>query len=103
MIRHLVALRFSAGTRDLVKLGLFAELAGLMDRLDGIADFQTRANVSPETGMVRGFNDLFWLDFHNAAARDAYLDDPEHQAIGARLVAALEGAAEGVFVCDFEL
>ena len=47
--------------------------------------------------------DMFWFDFRDVAVRDTYLADPTHQAIGARLVAALEGGADGVFVCDIEL
>ena len=34
------------------------------------------------------------------AMRDAYLADPVHQAIGARIVAAAEGGIDGVFVFD---
>jgi hypothetical protein len=101
MIRHLVALRFRAGTPEAAKAALMRDLSGLSDRIDGILDFQVRANVSVEEAMVRGFRDLFWFDFRDTAARDAYLADPEHRAIGARLVAALDGGADGVFVCDF--
>jgi hypothetical protein len=101
MIRHLVALRFRAGTPEADKAALMRDLAGLSGRIDGILDFQVRANVSVEDAMVRGFRDLFWFDFRDEATRDAYLADPEHRAIGARLVAALEGGADGVFVCDF--
>ncbi|MGI1661573.1 Dabb family protein [Palleronia sp. KMU-117] len=101
MIRHLVALRFPACTPAAAKAALMQDLSGLSDRIDGILDFQVRANLSPEDAMVRGFRDLFWFDFRDAAARDAYLSDPGHRAIGARLVAALDGGADGVLVCDF--
>lgn len=101
MIRHLVALRFRDGTPDAVKAGLMDDLAGLAGRVDGILDFQVRANVSVEDSKVRGFRDLFWFDFRDEASRDAYLADAEHKAIGARLVAALDGGPDGVFVCDF--
>ena len=47
--------------------------------------------------------DMFWIDFADRAARDAYLADAEHQAIGAEIVARLDGGAEGVFVCDLEI
>ena len=101
MIRHLVALRFRPNTEGAVKAALYRDLAGLTARIDGILDFQVRANVSVEDPLVRGFRDLFWFDFRDAAVRDAYLADPVHQAIGARIVAELEGGAEGVFVFDF--
>ena len=59
-------------------------------------------NVSPE-GLARGFDDGFVIDFVDAAARDAYLADETHRAIGADLVAALEGGRDGLVVFDFEM
>ena len=102
MIRHLVALRFKAGTPADVKQGLMDDLAGLGERIDGILDFRVRPNISVEDSLVRGFRDLFWFDFQDASVRDAYLADEVHQSIGARIVAELDGGAEGVFVLDFE-
>ncbi len=102
MIRHLVALRFKAGTTDDVKQGLMDDLAALDERIDGILDFRACPNVSVEDPLVRGYRDLFWFDFRDASVRDAYLADEEHQGIGARIVAELEGGAEGVLVLDFE-
>ncbi|MDB5556776.1 MAG: hypothetical protein JWL86_6760 [Rhizobium sp.] len=37
-------------------------------------------NVSPETGMDKGYSEGFISDFESAAARDAYLIHPEHQS-----------------------
>jgi hypothetical protein len=101
MIRHLVALKFRAGTEEAVKVALYADLEGLKGRIDGILDFQVRENVSVEDPLVRGFRDLFWFDFRDETVRDAYLVDPVHKAIGARIVAELDGGADGVFVFDF--
>lgn len=103
MIRHFVALRFKAETSQSAKLALYEDLARLDARIDGIVDFQFRENVSVEDHVVRGFRDLFWFDFRDVAVRDAYLVDKDHQAIGARLVAACEGGVDGVFVMDIEL
>ena len=103
MIRHLVALRFKAGTPDPVKQGLMDDLAGLDERIDGIFEFRACPNISVEDLLVRGYRDLFWFDFRDASVRDAYLADEVHQRIGARLVAELVGGAEGVFVLDFEM
>ena len=103
MIRHLVALRFRPGTSDATKEALYRDLAALDSRIDGILDFQSRRNVSVEDPLVRDFRDLFWFDFRDAAVRDAYLADEVHQAIGARIVAELEGGADGVFVIDFDV
>ncbi|MXY34636.1 MAG: Dabb family protein [Boseongicola sp. SB0676_bin_33] len=103
MIRHLVALRFKAGTPDDVKQGLMDDLGGLDGRIDGILDFRASPNISVEDPLVRGYRDLFWFDFRDASVRDAYLADEMHQRIGARLVAELEGGSDGVFVLDFEM
>ena len=103
MIRHLVHLRFRDDVDEAAKRALYDRLAGLANRIDGIADFQHRRNVSVETPLVRGFLDMFWFDFHDAAVRDAYLVDEVHKAIGADIVARTEGGPDGVFVCDIEL
>ncbi len=103
MIRHFVAVRFKPGTAEAKKRALFDDLAGLSNRIDGILDFQSRANVSVEDPLVRGFRDVFWFDFRDTAVRDAYLADEVHQAIGTRLVAELDGGLDGIFVCDHEV
>ena len=103
MIRHLVHLRFRADVTQAQKDALYGELAGLSSHISGIVDFQHRRNVSVETPLVRDFLDMFWFDFADTATRDVYLEDSQHQAIGARIVACLEGGADGVFVCDIAL
>ncbi|MDJ0629422.1 MAG: Dabb family protein [Rhodobacter sp.] len=103
MIRHFVALRYREGTTADVKAGLMDDLAGLSDRIDGILDFQVRPNISIEDPLVRGFRDVFWFDFRDESVRDTYLEDAVHQAIGARIVAELEGGADGVFVADYRV
>ena len=103
MIRHLVAVRFGEATGSDAKRAIFEDLAALDRRIDGILDFQVRGNISVEDELVRGFRDVFWFDFRDTDVRDAYLDDPVHKEIGARLIAALEGGRDGIFVCDFEI
>lgn len=103
MIRHMVHLRFQPGISAAAKAALYHDLEALRGHLDGVLDFQTRANCSPETLVTHGFSDLFWFDFADAAARDAYLADAQHRAVGARLVSAVQSGLEGIFVCDFEL
>lgn len=103
MIRHLVHLNFIPSASIEQKRDLMDRLARLDDHIDGILDFQARPNVSVETPLVRGFDDMFWFDFRDVSVRDAYLVDPVHQAIGGDIVALTEGGADGVFVCDIEL
>jgi len=102
MIRHIVALRFPAGTSKQTKDDLYAELSGLNSQLDGILCFHASRNVTVEP-LSRGFDDLFWFDFRDTAVRDAYLIHPAHRAIGAKIVAATEGGVDGVFVFDVEV
>lgn len=99
MIRHIVALRFRAGTPAQTKADLYADLAGLDAHIAGILAFHAGPNITTEP-LSRGFDDLFWFDFHDVATRDAYLIHPAHQAIGARIVAETEGGVDGVFVFD---
>lgn len=103
MIRHIVALRFRAGTPTETKLALYRDLAALSAQIDGILDFRHFENVSVETPLVRGFDDVFWFDLRDTTVRDTYLDHPAHQAVGARIVAELEGGIDGVFVADVAL
>ena len=82
---------------------LFVIQAALNEHIDGILDFRHFDNVSVETPLVRGFIDVFWFDFRDAGVRDTYLDHPAHKAVGARVVAELEGGLDGVFVADLAL
>lgn len=102
MIRHIVALRFKPGTTEQTKQALYADLAGLKAHIDGIVSFHASRNVTIEP-LSRGFDDVFWFDFRDSAVRDAYVIDPAHQAIGARIVAQTEGGVDGVYVFDVEL
>ena len=102
MIRNMVHLRFPNELTAVNKAALFEGLAALRGHLHGILDFQHRPNISPETPVVHGFTEMFWFDFADAASRDAYLVDPDHQAMGARLVAAA-GGPDGIMVCDIAL
>lgn len=103
MIRHMVFLRFANGVTDATIAGLYADLADLSSRIDGILDFRSHDNISVEDPVVRGFRHMFWFDFKDVETRNLYLEDEAHKAIGGRIVADLEGGADGVFVCDITL
>ncbi len=102
MIRHCVFIRFKPTVSAARKAELFSEIEALKDHLPGLLAVHVGANVSPEAGMDKGFSDGFVVDFTDSAARDAYLEDPEHKEVGGRLVAAAEGGADGIFVYDLE-
>jgi len=103
MIRHCVFINFSGGVTDSHKRELFDNIEALQKNLPGIMAVHVGANVSPETGMDKGFSDGFVVDFVDAAARDAYLMDPDHGKAGAGLTAAAEGGAAGIMVYDIEI
>lgn len=103
MIRHHVLVRFRGDLPADEKQAIFDQLAALRNNLSGILDFRYGPNISPEDHVVHGFRDAFWFDFVDAAARDAYLVDPDHKAAGGRLVGATEGGRQGLVVLDMEV
>lgn len=103
MIRHCVFIRFRPEVSEAEKAAIFAEISELKERLPGFLDAHIGANVSPEVGMDKGYSNGFIVDFVDAAARDAYLEDPDHRSTGAKIVAAAEGGVQGVFVYDLEI
>lgn len=103
MIRHCVFLKFKTEIRDTEKQTLYSELKALGAILPGIVKFDAKANSSPEIGMDKGFSDGFIIDFDTPKSRDIYLDAPEHKAVGAKLVAASQGGADGIIVYDMEI
>lgn len=46
---------------------------------------------------------MFWIDFRDLNARDAYLANETHKSIDSRIMASLDGGTKGIFVCDIEL
>ena len=103
MIRHIVLLRPKPDAAAAEIRAVLDGLARLGDRLPGMLAFAGGADISPE-GLQQGFGFGygFTIDFADAAARDAYLVDPEHKVLGARLVATAEGGRQGILVVDIE-
>ena len=103
MIRHCVFINFKPEVSHEARSSMLAEIAALEGRLDGIAAVHLGDNVSPETGMDKGFSSGFIVDFVDAKSRDIYLDDAEHQKTGAKLVASSVGGIAGILVFDIEV
>ena len=99
MIRHCVLVRAKPGVPPAELAAVFDGLRALGTRLPGMLAFAGGPDVSPE-GLQRGHTHAFTIDFADEAARDAYLVDAEHKALGARLVAAAEGGRDGITVVD---
>src|SRR6056297_266578 len=91
MIRHLVFLNYAKEVPPETKDALMRDLAALRNEVDGIEDFRARPSMSPEAPLIHGLTEMFWIDFRDAQARDAYLANESHKAIGARLLACLNG------------
>lgn len=103
MIRHCVFIRFKPETSRERIDELFCEIDALKHQMDGVLAVHIGTNVSPEEGMDKGYSDGFIVDFDNAASRDIYLEDAEHQAVGAKLVEAAVNGVEGILVYDLEI
>lgn len=97
-VRHVVLCKVMAGHEDEFA-DVMAGLEALRDRLV-MGPMVWGPNSSPE-GLGRGHTHGFSIDFPTEAARDAYLSDDGHKALGARLCACCEGGVEGVTVVDF--
>lgn len=102
MIRHCVFIRFRAQVSQAEKDGIWADIRALKDVVPGYLAAYIGGNVSPETGMDKGFSEGFIIDFADAASRDAYLVHPDHEKAGGRIVAAAEGGVAGILVYDIE-
>ncbi len=101
MIRHIVLVKFPPDASVEAISAIFRRLADLRLHLPGMLNFQGGANVSPER-LARGYTHAFTVDFVDRAARDAYLADPQHKALGGRLVGMAEGGVDGLAVLDFQ-
>lgn len=99
MIRHVVLVRFKS---EVNVTPIFTALKALQTRIDGIINISTGIDESPE-GLQRGNTHGFTVDFIDEAARNAYLPHPEHQKVGAMIVAAAEGGINGITVVDWVL
>ena len=95
-LRHLVLLRFKAeASMDAIAAVEHAFVA-LRGQIDGVRDLEWGTDVSPE-GLAKGYTHAFLLTFDDAAARDAYLPHPAHQAF----VAQLKPLLDDVLVIDY--
>ena len=81
-LRHLVLLRFTPETDAAQRAIVEQAFVALGSRIDQVQSLEWGLDCSPE-GLARGFTHGFSLGFADAAARDAYLVHPTHQAFSA--------------------
>jgi hypothetical protein len=96
-VHHLVLLKFRPETTARTIAELFQALADLRKVIPGLEDFKGGPYASPE-GLNQGFTHGFAMTFSGAAARDAYLEHPEHERVKQRFLPGVEN----VIAFDFE-
>jgi quinol monooxygenase YgiN len=99
MIRHIVLIRFQPAVSGATIAALFAELQAIQIQLPGCLSITAGRSESPEQ-IERGYMHGFVADFTDWAALAAYQAHPDHQALGAQLVAHAVGGLDGILVFD---
>ena len=97
-VRHVVVFRYRPEATEAEIAEVTEAFRALKDRIPGILSFEQGVNNSPE-GKNLGFTHAYTLTFEDAAARDAYLPHPEHEAFGALLQRL--GVLDDAFVVDY--
>ena len=96
-VKHIAFLKFSPSCTAADIAEVWRLIEDLRKRIPGILDFTGGPNVSTEE-LDQGFMHSCVMVFESAAARDAYLPHPSHQAVVQKLMPRLEA----VIVCDHE-
>lgn len=99
MIRHIVLIRFLPDLSEADVAALFDELHRIEGNIPGLLSITSGRSESPEQ-LERGYMHGFVVDFEDWAALQRYQDNPEHQSLGAKLVANAEGGKEGILCFD---
>lgn len=99
MVRHIVLIRFRPEVSSAVISELFAELHRIEGKVPGLLAITSGRSESPEK-MERGYMHGFVVDFADWDGLQAYQDNAEHQALGAKLVAHAEGGKDGILCFD---
>lgn len=81
-LRHVVLLRFQPGSPAAAVQQVAQAFAALPQQIAQVQSLAWGLNESPE-GLDHGYTHCFTLHFADAAARDAYLVHPAHQAFSA--------------------
>ncbi len=99
MIRHIVLVKFqdSLGAEEIDDI--FADLHALDGKIDGLLSITSGKSESPEK-LERGYMHGFVADFESWEALERYAVHPDHQKLGARLVANAVGGLDGLVVFD---
>lgn len=99
MIRHIVLIKFKSEISDDKVSDLFAELHQIKDKLPSLLSITSGRSESPEQ-MERGYMHGFIVDFADWDGLQAYQDHPDHQTLGAKLVANAVSGKDGILCFD---
>jgi hypothetical protein len=97
-VKHVALIKFKDGITQEQLDELFDSILDLTENVDGIEDYVSGENSSPE-GLNKGYSHSFIMTFHDAAARDAYLAHSEHDKLKEKLLPAVDD----IVVFDFEV
>jgi len=98
MVRHLVLLKFKAGTSDEKAADVLKLIGDLRKVIPGITGYESGKYASPE-GLNKGFTHGFVMTFETPAHRDAYLPHPDHERVKAEALKVVED----VIAFDFQV
>lgn len=102
MILHCVFCQFRDDAPEAARQEVLDALRAFSLTLPGVEGFDAGPNRDFEQ-KSQGFAAGFVIRFASKAALDAYAVHPEHQRLGAALVALCEGGGDGIVVYDLEL
>jgi len=97
-VKHIALLKFKDGTSEEQINKLFDDLLDLSETVDGIEDYVSGPNTSPE-GKSAGYTHGFIMTFSDSMARDNYVVHPEHK----KFQEAATPVVDSVVVVDFEV
>jgi hypothetical protein len=97
-VKHVALLKFKEGTPQEQIEEVFNQLMDLSENVPGIEDYVAGPNNSPE-GLTEGFTHGFVMTFHDAAARDAYLTNTDHERFKTNALPLIDK----LIVFDFEV
>ena len=97
-VKHIALFKFKEGTSAEQIDDIFNQVLDLSETVEGVEDYVSGVNNSPE-GLSKGFTHGFIMTFTDAAARDAYLSNADHERVKALILQHTEDA----LAFDFEL
>lgn len=102
MIKHIVLLDLPAAYDRSELASIMSGLNALRAKLDGFSQFEHGPNRDFE-GMSPKAAYGFICHFENEDTSRAYIVNPDHNALGQRLVALCNGGVDGITVVDLDV